>query len=422
VTRYARGVSYLPRIVDEEIVDRLGSAGAVVLDGPKACGKTETGRRHAKSEDLLDADVGAEQKMQVDPRLLLQGDPPHLLDEWQIFPELWNYVRRAVDERGAPGQFILTGSATPSDDATRHSGAGRFARIQMRPMSLLELGRSSGEVSLARLFDGEASRSADPGLSLNDLIAEVLRGGWPGNRLMSPRSATRSNRDYLDRITRTDIRAVDGVRRDPQRVDAVIRSLARNVATTVSLAKIATEASGAGASITYDTVREYLAALARLMVIEDQPAWNTHLRSSHRLRTSPKRHFVDPSLAAAAMRATEQNLMADLNTLGFLFESLVVRDLRVYSQPLDGQVFHYRDQTGLEVDAVVDTGDRWAAFEIKLGIGQIDQAAANLNDFRRRVDTTRRGEPALLGVVVGSGLGYVRPDGIHVVPIGALGS
>ena len=413
---------YLPRIVDEEIQDRLRSSGAVLVDGPKACGKTATARRHAKSEDLLDADVGAAQKMQVDPRLLLQGDPPHLLDEWQVFPDLWNYVRREVDERGIPGQFILTGSATPSDDATRHSGAGRFARIQMRPMSLLELGNSSGVISLARLFDGEASRSTDPGLSLDDLIVAVIRGGWPGNRLMSPQDAARSNRDYLDRIRRTDIRAVDGVRRDPERLDAVLRSLARNVASTVSLKTIAEEASGARTRVTDDTVGDYLSALARLMVIEDQPAWNTHLRSSHQLRRSPKRHFADPSLAAAAMRATSASLKADLNTLGFLFESVVVRDLRVYAQPLDGQVLHYRDQSGLEVDAIVDTGDRWAAFEIKLGIGQIDQAAENLNEFRRRVDTTKRGEPALLGVIVGSGLGFVRPDGIHVIPIGALGA
>ncbi len=413
---------YLPRIVDEEIQDRLRSSGAVLVDGPKACGKTATARRHARSENLLDADPGAAQKMQVDPRLLLQGNPPHLVDVWQVYPDLWNYVRREVDERGIPGQFILTGSATPNNEHTRHSGAGRFARIQMRPMSFLELGNSSGAISLARLFDGDESRSADPGLSLDDLIAEVMRGGWPGNRLMSPQDAARSNRDYLDRITRTDIRAVDSVRRDPERLDAVLRSLARNVAATVSLKTLAEEASGAATRVTDDTVGDYLSALARLMVIEDQPAWNTHLRSSHQLRTSPKRHFADPSLAAAAMRATSASLKADLNTLGFLFESVVVRDLRVYAQPLDGQVLHYRDQTGLEVDAIVDTGDRWAAFEIKLGIGQIDQAAESLSEFRRRVDTTKRGEPALLGIIVGSGLGFVRPDGIHVIPIGALGA
>ena len=337
-------------------------------------------------------------------------------------PAALSLERREVDDRRTPGQFILTGSATPSDDHTRHSGAGRFARIQMRPLSLIELGISSGAISLARLFDGEGSRSADPGLSLDDLIVAVVRGGWPGNLSMSLEDAARSNRDYLNRVARTDVVAVDGVRRDPERLDAVLRSLARNAAATVSLTTIATEATGARTRVTDDTVGDYLSALARLMVIEDQPAWNTHLRSSHQLRTSPKRHFVDPSLAAAAMRATSASLKADLNTFGFLFESAVVRDLRVYSQPLDGQVLHYRDQTGLEVDAIVDTGDRWAAFEIKLGIGQIDQAAESLNEFRRRVDTAKRGEPALLGVIVGSGLGFVRPDGIHVIPIGALGA
>lgn len=415
-------MTYLPRIVDREIEDRLRSSGAIVIDGPKACGKTATARQHAKTEDLLDADVAAVQKMQVDPKLLLEGEPPHLLDEWQVFPELWNYVRRAVDERGTPGQFILTGSSTPGDDQTRHSGAGRFARIQMRPMSLLEIGRSSGAVSLAQLLVGAPSHTRDPGLTLDDLIAEVVRGGWPGNRDMATGDARRANRDYLDRIRRTDVRAVDGVRRDPERVGAVLRSLARNVATTVSLTTIAREASGAsGTSVSDDTVADYLNALSRLMVVEDQPAWNTHLRSSHQLRRSPKRHFVDPSLAAAAMRATPANLRADLNTFGFLFESLVVRDLRIYAQALDGEVFHYSDQAGLEVDAVIDFGDSWAAIEVKLGIGQIEEAASNLAAFRKRVDTSKRGEPAFMAIVVGSGLGFVRADGIHVIPIGALG-
>lgn len=413
-------MAYLPRIVDQEIEDRLRSSGAVVIDGPKACGKTATARRHAKSEDLLDADVGISQKMQVDPKLLLDGDPPHLLDEWQVFPELWNYVRREVDARGTPGQFILTGSSTPSDDETRHSGAGRFARIQMRPMSLFEAGSSSGAISLAQLFAGAMTRCNDPGLSLDDLIAAVVRGGWPGNRDMTATDARRANRDYLDRIRRTDIRAIDGVRRDPERVGAVLRSLARNIATTVSLTTIAHEASP-DKGVSDDTVADYLNALSRLMVIEDQPAWNTHLRSSHQLRRSAKRHFVDPSLAAAAMRATPASLRSDLNTFGLLFESFVIRDLRIYAQPLDGEVFHYRDQTDLEIDAIIDTGDSWAAIEVKLGIGQIDQAAANLEAFRRRVDTSKRGEPAFMAVVVGSGLGFVRPDGIHVIPLGALG-
>lgn len=412
---------YTARIVDYEIQSLLSAAGGIVLDGPKACGKTETGRRHARSEVLLDTDLQAEQAMQVDPRLLLDGATPRLLDEWQTYPKLWNHVRRAIDDRQAPGQFILTGSATPADDHTRHSGAGRFARVQMRPMSLAELDKSTATISLAGLFAGNPGRSPEPGLSLSDLIDVIVRGGWPGHLGVPTSDAARLNRDYLDRIRRTDIALVDGVRRDPERLARVMESLARNVATQASLRTIAAEASLPGTPISDDSVGDYLAALRRLMVVEDQPAWNTHLRSSHRLRTSPTRHFVDPSLAVAALRATADMLKADLNTLGLLFESLVIRDLRVYAQLLLGEVAHYRDQSGLEVDAIVDTGDRWAAFEIKLGVGQVDDAAARLRIFANRVDTSKRGEPAALGVIVGSGLGFVRADGIHVIPIGALG-
>lgn len=414
-------MAYLSRIVDEDIRELLEVAGGIVLDGPKACGKTETARQHARSEVLLDADLRAEQAMHVDPRLLLEGETPRLLDEWQTYPRLWNYVRRAIDDRAAPGQFILTGSSTPSDDHTRHSGAGRFVRVQMRPMSLAESGRTTAEVSLARLMAGEDTRARDPGLSLDDLIEQIVRGGWPANIGRPTGHVARTNVDYLDRIRRADIVTVDGVRRDPERLARVVASIARNVGTQATLAKIAREAGGTGTTVTAETAGAYHDALTRLMVVEDQPAWNVHLRSSHALRSSATRHFVDPSLAVAALRATGPSLKADLNTLGLLFESLVIRDLRVYAQPIRGDVAHYRDQTGLEVDAIVDIGDRWAGFEIKLGIGQVEAAAQRLREFVRRVDTSRRGEPAVLGIIVGSGLGYVRSDGIHVVPIGALG-
>lgn len=414
-------MAYLARIVDSEIQELLQSAGAVLIDGAKACGKTRSAREHARSEVLLDADPVVEQQMDVDPRLVLEGDVPRLLDEWQVFPKLWNYVRRAVDDRSRPGQFILTGSATPPDDATRHSGAGRFARVLMRPLTLFEAGLSTGAISLEALLAGEQPSSGDPGLSLDESIEAVIRGGWPGLHGLPLRAAARANQDYLDRIARTDIHRLDGVRRDPGRVTATIASLARNVASTVSLKTLADDASGMGTAVSYETVSEYLSALERLMVLEEQPAWNTHLRSSHRLRVSPKRHLVDPSLAAAALGATPASLKADLNTFGLLFESMVTRDLRVFAQRLGGGVFHYRDQAGLEVDAIIDVGDRWAAFEIKLGIGQIDRAAAQLLAFQRRVDTSKRGAPACLGVIVGSGLGFTRPDGVHVIPIGALG-
>jgi uncharacterized protein len=393
----------------------------VVIEGPKACGKTETARQQAASEVLLDVDVAAQQAAAIDPRLVLDGATPRLIDEWQIVPEVWNHVRREVDGRADPGQFILTGSATPADDVTRHTGGLRFGRVRMRPMTLAELGRSTAEISLAALLNGESGRSPDPALGIRDLIDEIVRGGWPGIRNLDVEDAARALRDYLDLIRRTDIEAVDGVRRDPERVQAVLRSLARNVGTQAALTRIAADAAAEGTTVSDDTVAEYLAALTRLMVVEDQPAWNTHLRSRHALRSTPTRHFVDPSLAVAALGASPATLLKDLNTLGLLFESLVVRDLRVYAQPLDAGVFHYRDQSGLEVDTIVDAGERWAAFEVKLGPGLVDEAAAALRRFADRVDTSKRGEPAALGVIVGSGYGYVRDDGVQVVPVGALG-
>jgi uncharacterized protein len=414
-------VEYLPRIVDREIQELLASAGAVVIDGPKACGKTETARRHVASEILLDTDPAAAEAVAIDPAILLEGPSPRLLDEWQIYPMLWNHVRRAVDERRAPGRFVLTGSATPVDDHTRHSGAGRFASIRMRPMTLSELGRSSNSISLAALLGGRDSRSRDTKTALDHIVAEVVRGGWPGLRDLPPDRASKLNGTYLDRIARTDIISIDGIRRNPVQVKAVIESTARNIATQATLASIAADASGHGVDVTDDTVGRYLEALERLMVVEDLLAWNTHLRSRHRLRTRPTRHFVDPSLAVAALGATSSTLKKDLKTLGLLFESLVVRDLRVYAQALGGNVFHYRDESDLEVDAIVDIGSAWGAFEVKLGVGQVDAAAESLRRFATRVDTSVRGEPAVLAVIVGTGYGFVRGDGVHVVPIAALG-
>lgn len=287
--------------------------------------------------------------------------------------------------------------------------------------SLSELGRGSNAISLAALLDGQDSRCSDTGTALDDIVAEVVRGGWPGLRDLPPDQASKLNEGYVDRIARTDIVSLDGIRRNPVQVKAVIESVARNVATQATLASIATDASGHGVDVTDDTVGRYLEALGRLMVVEDLLAWNTHLRSRHRLRTRPTRHFVDPSLAVAALGGTSSTLKKDLRTLGLLFESLVVRDLRVYAQALGGSVFHYRDESDLEVDAIVDTGSTWGAFEVKLGVGQIDAAANGLVRFAARVDTSVRGEPAVLAVIVGTGYGFVRADGVHVVPIGALG-
>jgi len=371
---------------------------------------------------LLDVDANARQAIAVDPALVLDGPTPRLIDEWQIEPTIWNHVRRMIDDRSQPGQFILTGSAVPADDVTRHTGAGRLARLRMRPMSLFEAGRSDGRASLAELLEGGLDGATDPGLTVTDIAHEVALGGWPGLRGRGTSEGLLAVRDYLNEVTRVDVGRVDGTHRDPGRISRLLASLARNVATHAAATTLAKDTGGTEGSLKDDTVREYLAALERLMIIEDQPAWAPHLRSKHRLRTSPKRHFVDPSLAVAALGATPDRLLADLNLLGFLFESLVVRDLRVYAQAADAHVSHYRDSSGLEVDAIVEARDgRWMAFEVKLGQGQVDQAAATLRRFAERIDTTACGAPALMGVIVASGYCYRRADGTAVVPIGVLG-
>lgn len=415
-------VEYRPRVVDAELVERLAGVGAVVVEGPRACGKTATARQVATSEVLLDVDAQARLAASVDPRLLLAGATPRLIDEWQIAPQVWDHIRRAVDERAAPGQFILTGSAVPPDDVMRHSGAGRLTRLRMRPMSLFELGRSSGAVSLSALLGSEAVSTGDPGLAVADVAEEVALGGWPGFRGLTTTQGLTAVRDYLGEIQRVDVERVDGRRRDPDRIARLVRSLARNVATYAAAATLAADTGGPDGALKDDTVREYLSALDRLMIVEDQPPWAPKMRSRSVLRSAAKRHFVDPSLAVAALNATPEKLLADLNTLGFLFESLVVRDLRVHAQACGARVMQFRDASGLEVDAIVESRDgTWMAFEIKLGQGQIDAAANTLRRFSTKVDTTSTGSPVALAVIVAAGYGYVRPDGVSVIPIGALG-
>jgi predicted AAA+ superfamily ATPase len=370
---------------------------------------------------LLDVDPAARQALAVDPALVLAGPQPRLLDEWQVEPALWNQVRRAVDASAEPGQFVLTGSAVPADDVARHTGAGRFSFLRLRPMTLVESGAGTGGVSLAALLEGMPPSCADPGLALGDLAELVCRGGWPAQLERPLAAACRSARDYLEQVRQVDVQRVDGRRRDPQRLGALLRSLARNVATEVALTTLAADGGGADGPLDPRTVGDHLRALERLMVLEHQPAWRPHLRSKAALRQAPRRHFCDPSLAVAALGASPERLLRDLEWLGLLFESLVIRDLRVLAQALDGEVFHYRDNYGVEVDAIVQRRDgRWGAIEIKLGQGQVEAAAAGLLRFRHQIDTRRTGEPAFLAVVCGTGYGYRRADGIAVVPAGAL--
>jgi len=415
-------LDYRPRVADAELAARLAATGAVVIDGPRGCGKTETARQAAASEVRLDVDDEARAAGLLAPALLLDGDRPRLIDEWQLVPAIWNQVRREVDATGGrPGQFILTGSAVPTDDVTRHSGALRFSRLRMRPMSLAEAGYSTGDISLKDLLDGAEPRAVDPGLTINDLAERITVGGWPNLQDRTIDEALIALRGYLDETRRVDLVRVDGIGRDPENVARVLRSLARNVATGASAREIAADVGGAEGPIDHHTVLAYLAALSRIFVVEDLPAWSPGLRSRTILRGAPTRHFVDPSLAVAALGTTPDRLLRDVETLGFLFESLVVRDLRIHAQALDGSVFHYRDSTDLEADAIVECRDgAWAAFEVKLGQGGIDRAAESLLRVAARVDPAKHGKPAVLGVITGWGYGYRRPDGVAVIPIGAL--
>lgn len=416
------GVVYRPRVADAELWARLAATGAVVIEGPRGCGKTETARQAAASEVRLDVDVDARAAGLLVPALLLEGDRPRLIDEWQLVPAIWNQVRREVDAGGGhPGQFILTGSAVPADDVTRHSGTLRFSRLRMRPMSLAEAGYSTGEVSLNGLLDGAEARVVDPGLTINDLAERITVGGWPNLQDRTIDEAQIALRGYLDETTRVDLVRVDGIGRDPENVARVLRSLARNVATEASARSIAADVGGADGPIDHHTVLSYLAALSRIFVVEDLPAWSPALRSRTILRSAPTRHFVDPSLAVAALGTTPDRLLRDVETLGLLFESLVIRDLRIYAQTLDASVLHYRDSTNLEADAIVERRDgAWAAFEVKLGQGAVDRAAERLLRVAARVDPEKHGKPAALGVITGWGYGYRRPDGVAVIPIGAL--
>ena len=355
---------------------------------------------------------------------MLEGATPRLIDEWQRAPALWGAIRGACDRRAEPGQFILTGSATPADDLTRHSGALRVQRLALRTMSLAEQGLSSQAVSLGDLLNGIQCDASPTGQHLPDVVDTLCRGGWPGLDSQIPVADTaRFLRSYLDDIARTDIRQVDGVERDPVRVSALIRSLARNVATAASLNKLARETS-ADAPLGRHTVRSYLDALKRLHVLEPLSAWPTHLRSRSALLTSPKHHFCDPSLAVSALRATPQALLADPEALGLLFESLVVKELRIYAQASDAEVYSFTDTAGAEADAIVDARDgRWIAVEVKLGNDeQIDHAARSLLVVSKKIDETRMGKPAALVVITGAdGYAYQRSDGVSVVPLFSLG-
>jgi len=417
---------YFPRVIDSHLSETLEHSGAILIEGVRWCGKTRTAKEHAASEISLQDPDRSESYLkmaEIKPSLLLNGETPRLIDEWQMVPSLWNSVKYTVDKRyGNPGQFILTGSATPPKDDKRHSGAGRITMVRMRPMSLFESRDSNGLVSLRGLFDREHDIEAISELSIDRLSSAVVRGGWPGLMDLKEKYVMREMQNYVESIISIDISKPDDVDRSPAIARKLMRSISRNISSVANMSTIRNDMAGDDDMISDKTVSSYIGALRRIFVVEDVPAWNPSLRSKTAVRASPKRHFVDPSIAAAVMRISPNGLLEDLNTFGLLFESLCVRDLRVHSQILDGEVFHYRDRYDLEADAVIHLNDgRWGAAEIKMRNNEIDKAAKNLKKLKERVDTDRMKEPSFLMVLTATEYAYQREDGVLVVPIGCLG-
>ncbi|MFZ1382568.1 MAG: DUF4143 domain-containing protein [Scrofimicrobium sp.] len=406
---------YWPRIIDGSIERSLAALGGVLIDGPRASGKTETASFHSSSSVRLDLDPSVLELARLVPEQVLAGAPPRAVDEWQLAPELWNVARALIDQRRQPGQFIFTGSATPADEITRHSGAGRFARSRMRTMSLFESRESNGQVSLQSLLDGRTSAGVSD-LTVPGYASLAVRGGWPAIVTGHVQDAEEYIAAYVESITRAELSAEQS-KPDPIRMRELMRVLARNTATEVSLAKLAKEAE-----INERTVRRYLDTLAGLFVLEEQPAWSPRLRSAVRKRVRPKWHFADPSIAGNLLHASPERFLGDLQTFGFMFESLCVRDLRIYAQPIGGTVCHYRDESGLEVDAIVELpGGEWAAFEVKLGgVDAVDLAASNLLALAGKVDDPNR-RLRSLNVLTAGVASYPREDGVNVVSLGTLG-
>ena len=414
-------MTYRPRIADRELERMRRSLGAVLIEGPKACGKTETATQIARTIIRFDSDAAARTQAAIDPDSLFVGEPPILFDEWQFEPTIWDRVRRAVDDRPTKGDFILTGSARPRDDANRHSGAGRFGTLRMRPMSLFESGHSNGQVSLQALLAGERQPGSGTHLSFTDLLERIVIGGWPEIIDWPEDRAHDWLQGYLDQIVEVDVPAL-GHRRNPRHVQRLLASLARNVGQPVRQSELAKDVAGDDRGASIETITGYLDTLDRLGLTDNSAAWRPHMRSKTRLRTAEVRYFVDPSLGPAALGVGTTELRADPLAAGFHFEALVVRDLRVLSQPHRGIVDSWRNANGNEVDAVVSINEStWAAFEVKLNPRDVDAAAAALLHFSDNVDKDRHGEPAALGVITSTGPAGRRDDGVHVIPIGCLG-
>ena len=417
-------MKYLPRIVDKEIDELMEIMGAVLIEGCKWCGKSTTGLYHAKSVIEFQ---NPDRKQEYDnirntkPSLFLNGEKPRMFDEWQMYPVVWDSVRTDVDHTGLKGQYILTGSVKPSEGETMHTGTGRISRVLMRPMSLFESKESTGEVSFSDILAGKDISGVSK-LSLEDIASIIVRGGWPASISIKSDAKYRIAKEYVKSLIHEEVRSVDGVERNTEKMQNVLRSLARNISTQVSNSTIEADIrNNFDDDISRPTLTDYLNTLEKLFVIEDVKATNLNLRSKYALRTKPKKYFVDPSIATAILDLKPMDLINDLNTFGFMFESLCIRDLKIYTESLGGDVTFYRDEKGFEVDAILRMpSGKWGAIEIKLGAGYIDEAANNLLKFKEHVDIKKCGEPSFLLVLTGSNYSYKRDDGVYVVSIGTL--
>ena len=417
---------YRPRLIDNIIDSYLEAFGAVCVEGPKWCGKTWTSSYHCKSEIMLgnpDGNFQNRQLAQMSPSLVLEGETPRLIDEWQEVPQLWDAVRYKVDQSGNKGQFILTGSATPNHKGILHSGAGRIAKLRMRPMSLFESGNSSGDISLKDICEGRIEPKILGEVDLRKLIDFIIRGGWPANQETTLKQAAYLPIQYIRAVLDDDVYRIDNVKRDKHKMELLLRSLARNEATTVTNKKLKNDTKEIDdEDIDVETVSAYLDVFQRLFLTDNQKPFEAKLRSSIRIKQAEKRHLSDPSLAAALLNATPEMLLNDLNTLGFLFEALCERDLKIYAESFDADLYHYQDYNNNEMDAVIAMPNgKWCGFEIKLGANQIDMAAENLIKIKNEIKANGGIAPDSLCVICGlSNAAYQRPDGVFVVPITAL--
>jgi len=419
--------NYKKRIVDDQIKEYLKLFGAVCIEGPKYCGKTWAGRYHANSETLLHITTGEKSNevelAKISPEIILEGEKPKLIDEWQEATNLWDSIRADVDKSGLKGQYILTGSSTPNRNGISHSGAGRFGKIYLRTMSLFESGDSTGLVSLKDICYGKDIAKSTGTVDLRNLAHLIIRGGWPGNIGYTSSESKKAINEYIKLIIDDDLNRVDGVKRDKHKMNLLLKSLARNESTTVSNSTLKNEIKEIdNEDIDKETVSSYLNALDKLYLLDNDEPFSVNIRSSIRVKQNEKRHFADPSIACALLNLTEEKLIGDLNTFGFLFEALVERDLKIYASSFDAKCYHYQDYLGREVDSVIELEDgNWCCFEIKLGVNAIDDAAKKLVEFRDSIKAEKGKEPSVLCVICGMATAaYKRPDGVYVVPITSL--